>query len=105
MGANGGRHAEALRSAGSPSGLDTLILALPVAWKGTVVQYAGRLHRQQAGKSEVRIHDYRDGNVPVLDRMLDKRLRAYRAMGYVVESTSVGGSGSADPVVQYEPDA
>jgi len=62
--------------------LDTLVLALPVAWKGTVVQYAGRLHRQRAGKSEVRIHDYRDANVAVLNRMLEKRLRAYRAMGY-----------------------
>ncbi len=62
--------------------LDTLILALPVAWKGTVVQYAGRLHRQLAGKTEVRIHDYRDVQVPVLVRMLEKRLRAYRAIGY-----------------------
>ncbi|WP_248345754.1 DEAD/DEAH box helicase [Anaeromyxobacter paludicola] len=62
--------------------LDTLVLALPVAWRGTVVQYAGRLHRTHAGKTEVRIHDYRDGAVPVLVRMLDKRLRAYRAIGY-----------------------
>lgn len=62
--------------------LDTLVLALPVAWRGTVVQYAGRLHRLRSGKSEVRIHDYRDANVPVLTRMLEKRIRAYRAMGY-----------------------
>jgi superfamily II DNA or RNA helicase len=68
--------------------LDTLVLALPVAWKGTVVQYAGRLHRQRAGKSEVRIHDFRDANVPVLNRMLEKRLRAYRAMGYEAEEPS-----------------
>jgi superfamily II DNA or RNA helicase len=50
--------------------LDTLVLAPPVAWRGTVVHYAGRLHRKHAGKTEVRIHDYRDGNVPVLARML-----------------------------------
>jgi len=68
--------------------LDTLVLALPVAWKGTVVQYAGRLHRQRAGKSEVRIHDYRDSAVPVLNRMLAKRIRAYQAMGYEAREPS-----------------
>jgi superfamily II DNA or RNA helicase len=62
--------------------LDTLLLALPVAWKGTVAQYAGRLHRRHAGKTGVRIHDYRDGAIPVLARMLEKRIRAYRAAGY-----------------------
>jgi hypothetical protein len=65
--------------------LDTLVLALPVAWRGTVVQYAGRLHRKHAGKTDVRIHDYRDENVPVLARMLEKRIRAYRAIGYEIE--------------------
>lgn len=66
--------------------LDTLVLALPVAWKGTVAQYAGRLHRRHLGKVEVRIHDYSDGNVAVLGRMLEKRLRAYQAAGYEVLS-------------------
>lgn len=56
-----------------------------------MVQYAGRLQRQQAGKSEVRIHDYRDRNVPVLVRMLEKRLRAYRAMGYEAEEVDATG--------------
>jgi superfamily II DNA or RNA helicase len=54
--------------------LDTLFLALPVAWKGTLVQYAGRLHRQRPDKSEVRIYDYVDRNVPVLARMFVKRI-------------------------------
>ena len=40
--------------------LDTLFLALPVSWKGTLVQYAGRLHRLHEGKREVRIFDYVD---------------------------------------------
>jgi superfamily II DNA or RNA helicase len=62
--------------------LDTLVLALPVAWRGTLVQYAGRLHRAHAGKSEVRIHDYVDVHVPVLAKMFAKRLRGYRAIGY-----------------------
>ena len=62
--------------------LDTLFLALPVAWKGTLVQYAGRLHRVRSGKTDVRIYDYVDGKVPVLLRMFEKRLRGYRAIGY-----------------------
>jgi superfamily II DNA or RNA helicase len=62
--------------------LDTLLLSLPVSWKGTLVQYAGRLHRTHPGKHEVRIVDYADSKVPVLARMFERRLRGYRAMGY-----------------------
>jgi superfamily II DNA or RNA helicase len=62
--------------------LDTLFLSLPVSWKGTLVQYAGRLHRLRPGKREVRIVDYVDSNMPMLTRMFDRRLRGYRAMGY-----------------------
>ncbi|KXV03233.1 DEAD/DEAH box helicase [Caballeronia megalochromosomata] len=64
--------------------LDTLVLAMPVAWKGTLQQYAGRLHREHAGKSGVRVLDYVDGGHPVLLRMWEKRQRGYRAMGYQV---------------------
>ena len=67
--------------------LDTLFLAMPVSWKGTLVQYAGRLHRTHVGKEEVRIYDYVDQNSPTLMRMFHKRLRGYRAMGYEPEST------------------
>jgi superfamily II DNA or RNA helicase len=62
--------------------LDTLFLAMPVSWKGTLVQYAGRLHRLQTGKVEVQIYDYVDRNDPMLLRMFQKRLRGYRAIGY-----------------------
>jgi superfamily II DNA or RNA helicase len=62
--------------------LDTLFLALPVSWKGTLVQYAGRLHRLHPGKTEVRIYDYVDHEVSVLARMFERRLRGYRAIGY-----------------------
>ena len=65
--------------------LDTLFLALPVSWKGTLVQYTERLHRAHQGKSEVLIYDYSDGNVPILRKMFDKRLRGYRAIGYEEE--------------------
>ncbi len=62
--------------------LDTLFLALPVSWKGTLVQYTGRLQRLHAGKTEVRIYDYVDSAVPMLLKMFKKRLRGYRAIGY-----------------------
>lgn len=66
--------------------LDTLFLTLPIAWRGPLQQYVGRLHRAQAGKHEVRVYDYADGNVPVLARMFAKRAKGYSAMGYVAES-------------------
>jgi superfamily II DNA or RNA helicase len=62
--------------------LDTLFLTLPVSWKGTLVQYAGRLHRQRPEKKEVQIYDYVDRNVPMLARMFEKRMKGYRALGY-----------------------
>ena len=68
--------------------LDTLFLAMPVSWKGTLVQYAGRLHRLHAGKAEVCIYDYVDRNSPTLMRMFYKRLRGYRAMGYEMQDTA-----------------
>ena len=62
--------------------LDTLILAMPISWKGTLQQYAGRLHREHASKTDVRIIDFVDGDHPALLHMWDKRQRGYRAMGY-----------------------
>jgi superfamily II DNA or RNA helicase len=64
--------------------LDTLFLALPVAWRGTVAQYAGRLHRNYDRKSEVIIYDYVDDHVPVLAGMFMKRKKGYKAIGYDV---------------------
>lgn len=71
--------------------LDTLVLAMPVSWKGTLQQYAGRLHREHASKTGVRIIDFVDAGHPALLRMWDKRQRGYRAMGYRI-SAEVGGS-------------
>ena len=67
--------------------LDVLLLAMPIAWKGTVVQYAGRLHRAHPGKHDVLIYDYVDAELPVLRRMFAKRLRAYRSLGYELAAT------------------
>ena len=66
--------------------LDTLVLAMPVSWKGTLQQYAGRLHREHASKTDVRIIDFVDTGHPALLRMWDKRQRGYRAMGYRIDS-------------------
>ena len=65
--------------------LDTLFLTMPIAWKGTLAQYVGRLHRQHSGKTEVLVVDYVDDAVPVLARMATKRRAGYRALGYVLE--------------------
>jgi superfamily II DNA or RNA helicase len=69
------------------SRLDTLFLTMPIAWKGTLAQYAGRLHRLNDAKREVIIYDYVDLRVPVLARMATKRRIGYQAIGYQVLGT------------------
>jgi superfamily II DNA or RNA helicase len=70
--------------------LDTLFLAMPIAWKGTLAQYVGRLHRSHPAKREVIVYDYVDEAVPVLKRMSEKRVRGYKSLGY-----SIGGHSHA----------
>jgi superfamily II DNA or RNA helicase len=65
--------------------LDTLFLTLPISWRGTLSQYAGRLHRIHDSKKEVVIFDYVDLNVPVLVRMYDRRIKGYHSIGYEIE--------------------
>jgi len=65
--------------------LDTLFLAMPISWRGTLQQYAGRLHRLHDNKRVVKIFDYVDVEVPMLIRMYKKRLKGYRAIGYSVQ--------------------
>ncbi len=74
--------------------LDTILLAMPISWKGTLAQYAGRLHRSYEGKQEVRIYDYVDLHVPMLERMYHKRLRGYAELGYQVKLTERDGNPS-----------
>ncbi|MNF94279.1 hypothetical protein D3C84_769840 [compost metagenome] len=68
--------------------LDTLVLAMPVSWKGTLQQYAGRLHREHASKADVRIIDFIDSGHPALLRMWSKRQAGYKAMGYRFSDSS-----------------
>lgn len=62
--------------------LDTLFLATPSSWEGPVSQAVGRLHRDAEGKAEVRVYDYVDVGVPMLERMYRKRLKSYARLGY-----------------------
>lgn len=66
--------------------LDTLVMAMPVAWKGVVEQYAGRLNRDYTGKENVMIYDYVDSHIYVFDQMYAKRLKAYKQIGYKISS-------------------
>ena len=64
--------------------LDTLFLVMPVYWKGTLTQYVGRLHRLHHAKTEVRIYDYVDSNVPMLAKMSERRKAGYKMLGYKI---------------------
>jgi superfamily II DNA or RNA helicase len=64
--------------------LDTLFLTMPISWRGTLAQYAGRLHRLHAAKREVVIYDYVDADEPMLGKMAAKREAGYKALGYEV---------------------
>ena len=76
--------------------LDTLFLGMPISWRGTLQQYVGRLHRLHESKHVVRVYDYVDACVPVLNRMYEKRLKAYRAVGYTVTRPSGEQEAQAD---------
>jgi len=67
--------------------LDTLFLTMPVSWRGTLAQYAGRLHRLHAAKREVIIYDYVDADEPMLARMAARREAGYKALGYEVSQS------------------
>jgi superfamily II DNA or RNA helicase len=86
--------------------LDTLFLALPLSWRGTLIQYTGRLHRPHPRKREVRIFDYVDREVAMLLRMFERRLRGYRAIGYVKDEAPLGfGATAGELVVEYDEEA
>ena len=65
--------------------LDTLFLTMPSSFKGKIVQYAGRLHRYYHAKHDIRIYDYVDTQLPVLERMFKRRLKTYKLLGYEIK--------------------
>jgi superfamily II DNA or RNA helicase len=75
--------------------LDTLFLAMPISWRGTLQQYVGRLHRLHDAKRVVRVYDYVDSNVPMLARMYTRRLKGYSLIGY-----TIGGASNEMPFLQ-----
>lgn len=83
--------------------LDTLFLTMPIAWKGNIEQYAGRLHREYDGKSEVHIYDYIDFHVPLCDSMYRKRLKGYSAAGYGKSSENTTSEQASKELI-YERD-
>ena len=71
--------------------LDTLFLAAPIAFKGRLVQYAGRIMRAHPGKTTAEVHDYHDVNTSVLASSLAKRAPGYVSLGF------------PDPADQHQP--
>ena len=69
--------------------LDTLFLAMPISFKGRLIQYAGRLHRTAPEKTDVYIYDYLDVNLPLALSMYRKRLPGYRSLGYEIVTDAV----------------
>lgn len=67
--------------------LDTLFLTMPISWRGTLAQYAGRLHRLHATKRDVVIYDYVDAHEPRLAKMASRREAGYRNLGYEVTNS------------------
>lgn len=59
-------------------------ITFPISWRGTLAQYAGRLHRLYDMKKEVIIYDYVDFDVPILSKMYQRRCRGYNAIGYKI---------------------
>jgi superfamily II DNA or RNA helicase len=64
--------------------LNTLFLTMPISKRGTLAQYAGRLHRWHAAKREVVIYDYVDAAEPQMVKMASRREAGYRSLGYGV---------------------
>ena len=65
------------------SRLDTLFLTMPISWKGRIIQYVGRLHREHENKQKVIVYDYLD-NMTMLEKMYNKRLKGYKIAGYEI---------------------
>ena len=82
--------------------LDTLFLVSPVAWKGIVTQYAGRLQREYEGKQDVQIYDYIDIRVPVCESSYRKRLKGYASIGYRIRNSEAFDSLFPTPEIIYD---
>ena len=86
--------------------LDTLFLAVPMAFIGRIVQQIGCISRASRpatttpGPATSQVHDYWDAEVPVFDRMFRKRQRVMAKLGFTASGeTDAGPQGLASPRV------
>jgi superfamily II DNA or RNA helicase len=84
--------------------LDTLFLAMPISWRGTLQQYVGRLHRLYDSKKIVEVYDYVDASIPMLARMFERRLQGYKALGYSISEPNVALASTAAQATPNEHD-
>jgi superfamily II DNA or RNA helicase len=66
------------------SPLDTMVLAMPISWQGTLQQYAGRLHREHVGKTDIWIYDLCGKRQPTIVSDVEKTM--HRVWGYGVSN-------------------
>jgi superfamily II DNA or RNA helicase len=64
--------------------IDTLFLAFPVAFRGKLIQYVGRILRKYESKTSVIVYDYLDKQVPVLNAMFFRRAKAYKTIKFLI---------------------
>ncbi|NLC98409.1 MAG: hypothetical protein GX678_04965 [Actinomycetales bacterium] len=63
--------------------LDTVFLAMPISFKGRIIQQLGRITRTTNDETTATAHDFADLNVPVLQQMHARRTRVARKEGFI----------------------
>ena len=62
--------------------LDALFLTAPIAFKGRLVQYVGRVMRPYPGKTTAEVHDYHGVATGVIASSRSKRAAGYTSLGF-----------------------